>query len=165
MRRLVGVALLALALASLGSVPVALLHASTVQGTASTISGLDDLAATADTQAKKGIGKVLAMVLGMGGLATVVAGRPGLGLSGLGAGLGMGFVPGMVSTAFDSAPAATLDVVQSATAGAWWAPMTLALYPLLLVLRVVQDPVFLACLALLVAVRLCVRSQGRPQTA
>ena len=58
-----------------------------------TISGLDDLAATADQQARRGAGKILAMVLGMGGLATVLSGRIGLGLAGVGAGMGMGFIP------------------------------------------------------------------------
>jgi hypothetical protein len=126
--------------------------ASTVQGTAVQIAGLDDLSATADQQARKGAGKVFAMFLGMGGLASILSGRIGLGLGGLGAGLAMGFVPGMVSTAFDSAPAATLGGVPSVDASAWWAPLTVGLYPGLVLLRLVQDPIFLACLAALVVV-------------
>ena len=58
-----------------------------------TISGLDDLAATADQQARRGAGKILAMVLGMGGLATVLSGRIGLGLAGVGAGWAWGLCP------------------------------------------------------------------------
>ena len=90
MRQLVRGALLALVVAGAGALPVAPVHASTVQGSAVTISGLDDLAATADQQARRGAGKILAMVLGMGGLATVLSGRIGLGLAGVGAGHGHG---------------------------------------------------------------------------
>jgi hypothetical protein len=109
MTRLTAVVLMALTLGALGSVPVAL--ASNIVGTAVTIGGLDDLTATADTHARKGVGKVIAMVLGMGGAALVLSGKVGLGLSGVGAGIGMGFMPGIMSTAFDAAPAATFDVV------------------------------------------------------
>jgi hypothetical protein len=142
MQRVIGIALLLGVLVSLSSVPVAL--ASSVQGTAITIGGLDDLAATADTQARKGAGKVVAMLIGMGGLAGILAGRIGLGLSGVGAGIGMGFIPGIMSTAFDAAPAATVDLVsQGSLAAAWWAPLTAGLYPGLLALRLLQDPVVL----------------------
>ena len=56
------------------------MHASTVQGSAVTISGLDDiLVVTADQQARRGAGKIIAMVLGMGGLATVLPGRSAWG--------------------------------------------------------------------------------------
>ena len=129
MRRYVGGAVLALVLAGASVGPAGVVSASTVQGTAVQIAGLDDLSATADQQARKGAGKVFAMLLGMGGLASILSGRIGLGLGGLGAGLAMGFVPGMVSTAFDSAPAATLAGMPSAGASAWWAPLTVGLYP------------------------------------
>jgi hypothetical protein len=159
MDRLRWYAALALLLVSTSLLPVGRLHASTVQGTAVTIAGLDDLSATADQQARKGAGKVFAMLLGMGGLASILSGRIGLGLGGLGAGLAMGFVPGMVSTAFDSAPAATLVGVPSAGATAWWAPATLGLYPGLLLLRLVQDPVALACGLLAVGLGRMVRTE------
>ena len=153
MRQLVVGALLALAVAGTGQL-VAPVHASTVQGSAVTISGLDDLAATADQQARRGAGKIIAMVLGMGGLATVLSGRIGLGLAGVGAGMGMGFVPSMMSSAFDAAPAATGALVSPVTAGAWWAPLTAGLYPGLVLLRLGQDPVVLAaCLVALCGVR------------
>ena len=48
------------------------------------------------------------MVLGMGGLATVLSGRIGLGLAGVGVGMGMAFVPKTMCLAFDAAPAATV---------------------------------------------------------
>ena len=148
MRRLMGCAVLALALAGAWSGPVAVGHASTVPGTAVTISGLDDLSATADTQARKGAGKVFAMLLGMGGLGAILSGRIGLGLAGVGSGLAMGFVPGMVSSAFDAAPAATGEILHHLPVSAWWTPLTAGLYPGLLLLKMVQDPVCLAALML-----------------
>lgn len=154
---------LALSLAGALPGPVTVLQASTVQGTAITISGLDDLNATAHQEARKGSGKTLAMLIAMGGLATLFAGRIGLGLGGVGAGLAMGFAPGMVGSAFDAAPAATLTAapVVSTFAGHWWTPALAGGYPVFLAWRVVQDPVFLTCLALL----LVARSVGRPTRA
>ncbi len=153
---------LALVVTGAGGSPVALVSASTVAGTAITISGLDALNATATQEARKGSGKTFAMLIGMGGLATILAGRVGLGLGGVGAGLGMGFIPGVISTAFDAAPAATRTVapVAAAVADPWWTPALAGAYPVLLAWRVVQDPVFLACLALLLAVRSVRRSPG-----
>lgn len=153
---------LALSLAGAMGSPVALVAASTVAGNAITISGLDDLNATATKEARTGSGKTFAMLIGMGGLATVLAGRVGLGLGGVGAGLGMGFIPGAISTAFDAAPAAVLEPgpVVSALAGHWWTPALAGCYPVLLAWRVIQDPVLLACLVLLLAVRSLRRPQG-----
>jgi hypothetical protein len=133
--------LLALALAGPAGPLVA--HASHVQGSAVTISGLDDLSATVDQQARKGAGKIIAMVLGMGGLATVLSGRIGLGLAGVGSGVAMGFVPNLMSSAFDAAPAATGALTEQALAQVWWTPLTAGLYPGMLLLKFVQDPVML----------------------
>ena len=72
------------------------------------------------------------------------------GAIGVGSGIGMGFLPGIMSSAFDSAPAATGDLVQHAASGSWWAPLSAGLYPGLLLLRVVQDPVFVVALAAVV---------------
>src|SRR5882672_25117 len=149
--RLASMTLLAFVLAG-PAVPLA--HASQVAGSAVTISGLDDLSATVDQQARKGAGKIIAMVLGMGGLATVLSGRIGLGLAGVGAGMGMGFVPNMMSSAFDAAPAATGVLVSQVAAGTWWSPLTAGLYPGLVLLRLGQDPVILAaCLVAIGGVR------------
>jgi len=120
---------------------VPLAHASQVAGSAVTISGLDDLSATVDQQARKGAGKIIAMVLGMGGLATVLSGRIGLGLAGVAAGMGMGFVPNMMSSAFDAAPASTGVLAQLGVSDAWWSPLTASLYPGLVLLKWAQDPV------------------------
>jgi hypothetical protein len=159
MRHLVVGALLALVVAGANQHLVRPVQASTVHGSAVTISGLDDLAATADQQARRGAGKIIAMVLGMGGLATVLTGRIGLGLAGVGAGRGMGFVPSMMSSAFDAAPAATGTLVAQVPTDAWWIPLTAGLYPGLMLLRLGQDPVVLA--AGLVAV--CLVRWSRPQ--
>jgi hypothetical protein len=154
MRRLVMGALLAMLVAGASPILVRPVQASTVHGSPVTISGLDDLAATADQQARRGAGKTIAMVLGMGGLATVLSGRIGLGLAGVGAGIGMGFVPSMMSSAFDAAPAATGALVAQVPVDVWWTPLTAGLYPGLVLLRLGQDPVVLAaCIVAIWGVR------------
>src|SRR5712691_11383354 len=107
-RRIVG-ALLLLGVAGARSLPVAEVHASTVQGTAVTISGLDDLNATVDSQARKGAGKIVALILGAPGLGGIVSGYHLTGMMGVGSGIAMGFLPGIMSSAFDAAPAATVS--------------------------------------------------------
>src|SRR5438132_2726990 len=159
MRRLSVGLLLGLVVAGVGSLPMAVVHASTIQGTAVTISGLDDLNATVDSQARKGAGKIIALILGVGGLGAMVSGYHMTGAIGVGSGIGMGFLPGIISSAFDAAPAATGDVVQQVASGSWWAPLSAGLYPGLL-LRVVQDPVFVMALAAIVLLARLAR-QGR----
>ena len=152
MRRLVLGTLLAVVVLGASLPPVALVHASTIQGTAVTISGLDDLNATVDSQARKGAGKIIALVLGIAGLGGVVSGYHMTGLMGVGSGIGVGFLPGIMSSAFDAAPAATGDLVAHAASGAWWAPLSAGLYPGFLGLHVLQDPVFLVSLAVIILV-------------
>jgi hypothetical protein len=133
-------------------------QAGTPPGTAVTISGLDDLSATVDAQAKNGSGKALAILMGLGGLAMLAAGRPGIGIGGLGAGVAMAFVPNIIGTAFDATAAAPVlpvaTALSSAWSAAWWTPLLAALYPVLLGVRVLQDPIVLSCLALACALRL-----------
>jgi hypothetical protein len=162
MKRLVFGALLAVVVAGASVPPVTLVHASTVQGTAVTISGLDDLNATVDSQARKGAGKIIALVLGIAGLGGVVSGYHMTGMMGVGSGIGVGFLPGIMSSAFDAAPAATGGLTQHAAACAWWAPATAGLYPAFLVLRLVQDPVFLVSVATMI---LLVRMARAERTA
>jgi hypothetical protein len=162
MKRLVFGALLAVVVAGASVPPVTLVHASTVQGTAVTISGLDDLNATVDSQARKGAGKIIALVLGIAGLGGVVSGYHMTGMMGVGSGIGVGFLPGIMSSAFDAAPAATGGLTQHAAASAWWAPATAGLYPAFLVLRLVQDPVFLVSVATMI---LLVRMARAERTA
>jgi hypothetical protein len=141
-------------------------QAGSLPGKSVAISGLDDLSATVNQQAKDGSGKALAIILGLGGLATLAAGRPGLGLGGLGAGVAMAFVPNIIGTAFDATTAAPLAPVVTTlgtTWSAWWTPLLAALYPILLVFRVVQDPVILSCLALACALRLWLAARPQAQ--
>ena len=132
-------------------------QAGTTAGTAVTIAGLDNLSATVNTQAKAGAGKALGILMALGGLATLAAGRPGLGIAGLGGGVAMAFVPNIIGTAFDATAAAPVTPVVTAFGSAWsawWTPLLAALYPVLLSVRVLQDPIVLSCLALVVALRL-----------
>jgi hypothetical protein len=159
MKRLVFGALLAVVVTGASLPPVVLVHASTVQGTAVTISGLDDLNATVDAQARKGAGKIIALVLGIAGLGGVVSGYHMTGMMGVGSGIGVGFLPGIMSSAFDAAPAATGSVAHHAAASPWWAPLTAGLYPGFLALRLVQDPVFLVSLAVMIVLARLARAE------
>ena len=51
---------------------------------------------------------MLAMVLAIAGISMVVMGRIGLGLSGLGSGIAIAFVPNIIGDAFDATAAAPL---------------------------------------------------------
>ena len=57
---------------------------------------------------KGNVGKMLAMVLAIAGISMVVMGRMGLGLSGLGSGIAIAFVPNIIGDAFDATAAAPL---------------------------------------------------------
>jgi hypothetical protein len=124
--------------------------ASTIAGTPVTITSLDDLSATVDSQSRKGFGKIIAMGLGLVGLGGLATGFHASGAIGVGAGIGMGFLPGIISSAFDAAPAATADLVIGPASTAWWTPLLAALYPVFLALRVLQDPVVWLAVALAV---------------
>ena len=73
-----------------------------------TLGGLDSFANTVQSYLKGNIGKMLAMVLAVAGIATVVAGKMALGISGLGAGIAIAFVPNIIGQAFDATAAAPL---------------------------------------------------------
>ena len=162
MRRLIVGALLLLVVAGASRLTVAVVHASTVQGTAVTISGLDDLNATVDSQARKGAGKIVALILGAAGLGGIVSGYHLTGMMGVGSGIAMGFLPGIMSSAFDAAPAATVSSPEHvAAASRWWTPLSAGLYPGFLGLHLLTDPVFLASLAVIILVARLARS-ARP---
>jgi hypothetical protein len=141
-------------LAALASAPslalgVAPAWAGTTSGKAVTVSGLDDLSATVDTYAKGNVGKVLGIGLGLGGMAIIAAGRLGIGALAAAAGVGAAFVPSLIGTAFDATAAAPLlpSPGPGLLRSAWWAPSLGLLYPVLLALRLLIDPVFLTVLA------------------
>jgi hypothetical protein len=124
-------------------------EAGTTTGTAVTVSGLDTLANTVDTYSKGNVGKMLGIGLGIGGMLLMGGGRLGLGGMAATAGLGAAFVPNIIGTAFDSTAAAPLvanPVLAPLTP--WWAPALGLLYPGMLALRLLQDPVVLVALVL-----------------
>lgn len=119
-----------------------LAHASSAPGAAVTISGLDDMTATVDTEARTGFGKAIGIVIALAGLGACASGFVGPGAVATAAGIATAFVPGLISTAHDAAPAATLAGFQyvSAYAEAWYRPALAVLYGPMLALRAVTDP-------------------------
>jgi hypothetical protein len=136
----------------LGGVALALggvlqVHAGTITGTAVDISGVNDLTATADSYAKGNLGKLLGIGLATAGLLAMAGSHLGTGGLIAAAGVGLAFVPNLIGTAFDATSAAPLVGTATPTLlTAWWAPLTAALYPVLLAGRVVHDPIWLLAL-------------------
>ena len=129
-----------------GGVPHA--HAGTITGTAVDISGVNDLAATAETYSKGNLGKLLGIGLATAGLLAMAGSHLGTGGLIAAAGVGLAFVPNLIGTAFDATSAAPLTgAAAPALLTAWWAPATAALYPVFLAGRVVQDPIWMVALA------------------
>ena len=95
--------------AFLGNMQGWLVEAGTISGgTAVTIGGLDSFANTVQAYLKGNVGKMLAMILAIAGIAMVVVGKMGLGIGGLGSGIAVAFVPNIIGTAFDATTAAPL---------------------------------------------------------
>ena len=145
--------------------PAWFLEAGTVKDKGIKLDGVDALAGTVQTYAKGNVGKMLGMIIAIGGIVGMAMQRIGMGLCGLGAGIALAFVPNMIGKAFDTTKAATLmDMVSSvppAPAGDelhLLAQMALAsLFPLVLVLKYGRDPVVWASLGMVVLMR---RSHG-----
>ena len=88
-----------------------LAQAGTISGgTAVTLGGLDSFANTVQEYLKGNVGKMLAMILAIAGIAMVVAGKMGLGISGMACGIAIAFVPNIIGDAFDATQAASLSV-------------------------------------------------------
>ena len=83
-------------------------EAGTISGTGVTLGGLDNFAETVETYLKGNVGKMIGMLIAVAGIAMVVAQKMALGLSGLGAGIAIAFVPNIIGTAFDTTAAAPL---------------------------------------------------------
>ena len=141
-----------------------LVEAGTMTGTAVDIGGVNNFAKTVETYAKGNVGKMVGVVMGMGGLGMALTGRMGAGIGVLGSGLGVAFVPNMMGTVFDAttaapvvaaaAPATTLGTVLHALAQSVAGQALLAaLYPLALALKWVRDPVVWGSAALVLAAR------------
>ncbi len=126
--------------------------AGTITGTAVTVGGLDNLAATIESYSKGNVGKFLGILLGIAGMAAIAAGRPGVGAGAAASGVGMAFLPSIMGTAFDATAAAPLlgTLPSPALLTTWWAPLLGGLYPVALSVKFALDPVFLLCQAVVV---------------
>ena len=131
-------------------------------GTAVTLGGLDSFANTVQTYLKGNVGKMLAMILAIAGIAMIVlAGKTGLGIGGLASGIAVAFVPNIIGDAFDATEAATLagmaPFVPWAAGGG--VPDLLArfglvlLWPLLPLLKHGPDPVTWLALGMVLVLR------------
>ncbi|MDE0204407.1 MAG: hypothetical protein OXP66_00035 [Candidatus Tectomicrobia bacterium] len=138
-----------------------LVEAGTISGTGVTLGGLDNFAETVETYLKGNVGKMIGMLIAVAGIAMVVAQKMALGLSGLGAGIAIAFVPNIIGTAFDTTAAATLigaaAFVPWASGGSVLNSMAqvgfVLLWPVALALKYGRDPVVWLSLALVLALR------------
>ena len=130
-------------------------------GTAVTLAGVDSFANTVQTYLKGNVGKMLAMILAVAGIAMVVAGKMALGISGLASGIAMAFVPNIIGDAFNATAAHPVGGVAAFTP--WAAGDGLLnllartglvlLWPVLPVMKYGQDPVVLASIGLVFGLR------------
>ena len=131
-------------------------------GTAITLGGLDSFANTLQTYAKGNLGKMVGMIIAMAGIAGMAFQKIAMGLCALGAGIAIAFVPNIIGTAFDTTAAATLTpaapfvplfagsgVVQLLAAQAGLT----ALWPLMLAVKYVRDPVVWVALGMVALMR------------
>ena len=144
-----------------------LVEAGTMTGTAVDIGGVNNFAKTVETYAKGNVGKMVGVVMGVGGLGMAMTGRMGAGIGVLGSGLGVAFVPNMMGTVFDATtaapflpvavtpqPATVLETVLHALGQSVAGQVLLALLvPVALALKWVRDPVVWCSLALVLALR------------
>ena len=130
-------------------------------GTAVTLGGLDSFANTVQEYLKGNVGKMLAMILAIAGIAMVVAGKMGLGISGMACGIAIAFVPNIIGDAFDATEAAS--VAHAAPFVPWAAGEGLLnllarvglvlLWPLVLALKYGRDPVVWLAVGIVLALR------------
>lgn len=144
-----------------------LVEAGTMTGTAVDIGGVNNFAKTVESYAKGNVGKMVGVVMGVGGLGMALTGRMGAGIGVLGSGLGVAFVPNMMGTVFDATtasplfptvaetPSATvMETVLHALGQSVAGQIVLALLvPVALALKWARDPVVWGSLALVVALR------------
>ena len=144
-----------------------LVEAGTMTGTAVDIGGVNNFAKTVETYAKGNVGKMVGVVMGVGGLGMAMTGRMGAGIGVLGSGLGVAFVPNMMGTVFDATTASPLVPVVSGTPSATVLETVLhalgqsvagqiviaMLVPVALALKWVRDPVVWGSVALVLVMR------------
>ena len=146
----------------LGQLQGWLVEAGTITGgTAVTLGGVDSFANTVQTYLKGNVGKMLAMMLAVAGISMVVAGKMALGISGLGSGIAVAFIPNIIGDAFDATAA---DPIGGMAAFVPWAAGDgvlnvlaqvgfVLLWPLVPLKKYGQDPVVLAMVGLVFALR------------
>ena len=118
-------------------------------GTAIALGGLDSFAKTVDKYAKGNLGKMVGMIIAMAGIAGMAFQKMAMGLTALGAGIMIAFVPNIIGTAFDTTAASPLA---AGTAFVPWAAGggvlnglaqigLAALWPVAAAVKFVRDPV------------------------
>ena len=130
-------------------------------GTAIALGGLDSFAKTIDKYAKGNLGKMVGMIIAMAGIAGMAFQKIGMGLTALGAGIAIAFVPNIIGTAFDTTAASPLAAgpafVPWASGGGVLNGLAqiglAALWPLAAVVKYVRDPVVWMALTLVALAR------------
>ena len=130
-------------------------------GTAIALGGLDSFAKTVDKYAKGNLGKMVGMIIAMAGIAGMAFQKMAMGLTALGAGIMIAFVPNIIGTAFDTTAASPL------AAGPAFVPWAAgggvlnglaqiglaALWPVAAAVKYVRDPIVWLALSLAVLAR------------
>ena len=130
-------------------------------GTAITLGGLDSFAKTIDKYAKGNLGKMVGMIIAMAGIAGMAFQKIGMGLTALGAGIAIAFVPNIIGTAFDTTAASPLSgggpFVPWAAGGGVLNTLAqiglAALWPVAAAVKYVRDPVVWLALSLVALAR------------
>jgi len=118
-------------------------------GTAIALGGLDSFAKTVDKYAKGNLGKMVGMIIAMAGIAGMAFQKMAMGLTALGAGIMIAFVPNIIGTAFDTTAASPMS---AGTAFVPWAAGggvlnglaqigLAALWPVAAAVKYVRDPI------------------------
>ena len=130
-------------------------------GTAIALGGLDSFAKTVDKYAKGNLGKMVGMIIAMAGIAGMAFQKMAMGLTALGAGIAIAFVPNIIGTAFDTTAAAPLATgspfVPWAAGGGVLNTLPqvvlAALWPVAAMVKYVRDPVVWLALSLVALAR------------
>ena len=143
-------------------------------GTAIALGGLDSFAKTVDKYAKGNLGKMVGMIIAMAGIAGMAFQKIGMGLTALGAGIAIAFIPNIIGTAFDTTTASPLSAAAPFVPWAAGSGIinTLAqigfvtLWPVAALVKLLRDPVTWFALSLVTLVRPSLflglmREQGR----
>ena len=130
-------------------------------GTAIALGGLDSFAKTIDKYAKGNLGKMVGMIIAMAGIAGMAFQKIGMGLTALGAGIAIAFVPNIIGTAFDTTAASPMNAavpfVPWAAGGGALNTLAqvglVALWPVSAAAKVLRDPVTWLALSMVTLAR------------